>query len=229
MTIIRHDRYYCSAKRERGTCNSSIGIAAAEIEDRVIAGLKSILIGREDLVETFTQEFNAELARLRKDHYRQERNFQKELNKTNAAISRCLTFIKEGEGDPGLVRGELKDLEGKKKNLEAQIDGIDDSHKIETHPNLAKLFSKKVGELQSLLSDEVCKPKAMEIIRSLVDRIEVRAGKGGKTPEITLVGSLARIFAYSQGNGQNNMVPDRTFLMVAEAGLVQDPTITRQV
>ncbi len=42
------------------------------------------------------------------------------LNKINSAIKRCLTFITEGDGDPGLVRDELKSLEARKDCLEWQ-------------------------------------------------------------------------------------------------------------
>jgi len=59
-----------SAKRERGTCSSSVGIKANELEDRVLIGLKDILLGNEDLIETFTEEFKAEVLRLRKQHRR---------------------------------------------------------------------------------------------------------------------------------------------------------------
>jgi len=31
MTIINRERYYCSAKRERGTCDSTVGIRTSEV------------------------------------------------------------------------------------------------------------------------------------------------------------------------------------------------------
>ena len=48
MTIINRERYTCSAKRERGTCDSPVGIKASVLEDRVLTGLKDILPGNED-------------------------------------------------------------------------------------------------------------------------------------------------------------------------------------
>ena len=51
MTIVNRERYSCSARRERGTCDSPAGIAAAELETRVLDGLREILLGREDLFE----------------------------------------------------------------------------------------------------------------------------------------------------------------------------------
>ena len=111
MTIVNRERYYCSAKRERGTCESNIGIGAEELETRVLDGLRDILLDQEDLIETFVTEFKVEVDRLRKHRSTGERQAQKDLNKINNAITRCLKFITEGDGDPGLVRDELRDLE----------------------------------------------------------------------------------------------------------------------
>ncbi|VVT17277.1 Resolvase (fragment) [Roseovarius sp. EC-HK134] len=46
MTIARKDRYYCAARREKGTCEAAFGIAAAEVENRVLDGLRRILVGQ---------------------------------------------------------------------------------------------------------------------------------------------------------------------------------------
>jgi hypothetical protein len=67
MTISRGDRYYCSARREKSTCNADRGIGAAELEQRVLDGLRDILLGNERLINEFTAEFKRELARLRKE------------------------------------------------------------------------------------------------------------------------------------------------------------------
>ncbi len=200
MTIINRERYYCSAKRERGTCDSTVGIKAAEIEDRVLTGLKDILLGNEDLIEAFVTEFKAEVARLRKQRGTRERQVQKDLNKVSTAIKRCLTFITEGDGDPGLVRDELRDLEVRKHDLERTINAVHEEQSVELHPNMADLYHKKVTELQSLLTDETARPQAMELIRSMIEHIEVHAGKERGKPDVILVGALAQILAYTHQN-----------------------------
>ncbi|MEE8261833.1 MAG: recombinase family protein [Gammaproteobacteria bacterium] len=200
MTIINRERYYCSAKRERGTCDSTVGIKAAEIEDRVLTGLKDILLGNEDLIEAFVTEFKAEVARLRKQRGTRERQVQKDLNKVSTAIKRCLTFITEGDGDPGLVRDELRDLEVRKRDLERTINAVHEEQSVELHPNMADLYHKKVTELQSLLTDETARPQAMELIRSMIEHIEVHAGKERGKPDVILVGALAQILAFTQQN-----------------------------
>jgi site-specific DNA recombinase len=142
MTIIRHDRYYCSAKRERGTSDSSVGIAASEVERRVVTGLQNILSGNEDLIAEFTETFNAEINRSRNGENQKQRDIQRELKKANSAINRCLTFIREGDGNPGIVRDELTTLEKRKLYLTNQVAVIRDEMKIEPHPNIPALFER---------------------------------------------------------------------------------------
>jgi hypothetical protein len=200
MTIINRERYSCSAKRERGTCDSPVGIKAAELEDRVLVGLKDILLGNENLIDAFVTEFKAEVTRLRKQRSAHERHVQKDLNKVNTAIKRCLIFITEGDGDPGLVRDELRDLEARKRDLELSLAATHEEQAVEPHPNMAELYAKKIGELQTLITDETARPQAMDIIRSLIDHIEVHEGKERGKPNVILVGALAQILAFTQQN-----------------------------
>lgn len=67
----------------------------------------------------FVEEFKAELERLRRQSASQEHQTQKELGQVNRAISRCLQFITEGDGDPGAVRSELQNSSGANKSWSA--------------------------------------------------------------------------------------------------------------
>jgi site-specific DNA recombinase len=226
MTIINRERYSCSAKRERGTCDNPVGIKAAELEDRVLTGLKDILLGNEDLIDAFVTEFKAEVIRLRKQRGNHERQTQKDLNKINTAIKRCLIFVTEGDGDPGLVRDELKALEVRKRDIERQLASANDDRTVEAHPNMAELYAKKVTELQSLLTDEATRPQAMDIISSMIDHIEVHDSGIRSKPDVILVGALAQIFTFTQQNKTAaSLGDDGRVLMVAGVGF--EPTTFR--
>ena len=226
MTIINRERYSCSAKRERGTCDSSAGIKATELEDRVLTGLKGILFGNEDLIDAFVAEFKAELARLRKQRSAKERQVQKDLNKVNTAIKRCLTFITEGDGDPGLVRDELSTLETRKRDVERTLAAAHDDQAVEIHPNMVDLYRRKVGELQTLLADEITRPQAMDLIRTMINRIEIHVGAERGKPDVILVGALAQILALTQQNKTAASIEsDGRVLMVAGVGF--EPTTFR--
>ncbi|MCZ0813534.1 recombinase family protein [Roseovarius sp. EGI FJ00037] len=224
MTIARKDRYYCAARREKGTCEAAFGIAAAEVESRVLDGLRDILVGNDALVEEFTTELKAEFARLSKRSTSDQAVLQKDLAEVERGITRCVDFIMSGDGAPASVRDRLTTLEDRKSALQAQIARNPVSPVVRFHPNYVDLYRKKVGELAGLLSDESTREDAMTAIRSLVDRIEVRAGvKRGET-EVTLVGTLAGILAL--GTNTNAALKDGgTCLLVAGVGF--EPTTFR--
>ncbi len=84
---------------------------------------------------------------------------------------------------------------------------------------MANLYRKKVSKLQTLLTDETARPRAMDLIRSMIERIEVHAGQEPGKPAVILVGALAQILAFTQqkttaasGSGDGGRV-----LMVAGA------------
>jgi hypothetical protein len=89
---------------------------------------------------------------------------------------------------------------------------------IAIHPNLPDLYRRKVARLQRLLDDEAMRPQAVEIIRSLIDRIEVHPGQERGHCEVVIVGALAQILAFAQQKTTAASSGDGgTFLMVAGA------------
>ena len=63
---------------------------------------------------------------------------------------------------------------------------------------MADLYRKKVGELQTLLMTTESRTRAMELIPSLIERIEVIPGKKRGNPDVNLVGALAQILTFDQ-------------------------------
>ncbi|MBC2837614.1 hypothetical protein H7F16_19005 [Gemmobacter straminiformis] len=221
MTIINRERYSCSARRERGTCSCPVSISVTELEDRILASLTDILFGREDLIEEFAASFRAEVERLRRSRTDNRPALQKELDKVARSIDRALSFILEGDGDPGSIRSKLAELEAKKRDLERQIRQSVPTPTIDIHPNLGELYRRKVQEMNRLLLDEATRPQAMEIIRSLVERIEVTPGATRGKATVTLYGALASILDFALGATHAKATADGGLcrsLMVAGAG-----------
>jgi site-specific DNA recombinase len=218
MTTSRGNRYYCSARREKGTCDADRGISADELEARVLNALRDILLGNEALVAEFAAEFKRELKRVQRTSGAAVRNLHKERQQVERGIKRCLDFIVGGEGDPGSVREQLRQLEGRQRELSIELEG-QTPVAVAIHPNLPDLYRRKVAKLQQLVSDEATRPQAVEIVRSLIDRVEVHPGRERGKCELTVVGALAQILTFAQKKataGQSR--PDGgTSLMVAGA------------
>jgi len=221
MTIINRERYSCSARRERGTCTCPVSISAAELEERILNALKDILFGREDLIAEFAASFREEVQRLRRSRHQNADAHRKELEKVTRSIERALAFILEGDGDPGSVCAKLKELETRKRDLERQLAQADPIPVLELHPNLGELYSRKVQDIGTLLTHEASRPQAMEIIRSLVQRIEVAPGAKRGEAQVTLYGALAAILDFAMGAQNTKATADGGLcrvLLVAGAG-----------
>ena len=145
---------------------------------------------------------------------------QRELNKVNTAINRCVMFIKEGDGSPNIVREELDSLQIRREELQREMAAGQTNHQVLYHPGMADLYRKKVGELQALLMSAESRTQAMELIRSLIERIEVFPGQKRGNPEVTLIGALAQILTFGQTKTPTatSLEDDGRVLMVAGAG-----------
>ena len=124
------------------------------------------------------------------------------------------------------MRDQLRRLETRKREIDADLRSQQDGADVAIHPNLPELYRKKVVELQLALQHEVTRPQVFETIRSLVDRIEVQPGRARGHCEVTIVGALAQILAFAQQ--KTTAASTRgggTSLMVAGVGF--EPTTFR--
>ena len=185
----------------------------------MLNGLRDILLGNEALVDEFAAEFKRELARLQKERHGADKSLVKDLQQVERGIRRCLDFITGGDGDPGSVRDQLRQLETRKREIAADLKAQPRETEIAIHPNLPDLYRRKVARFQEVLADEATRPQAVEIICSLLDRIEVRPGQKRGRCEVIIVGALAQILAFAQQKPTAASSGDGgTFLMVAGRG-----------
>jgi len=110
-------------------------------------------------------------------------------------------------------------LEARKREIDIDLKVQQDDMEIAIYPNLADLYRRKITRLQRVLDEETTRPQVVELIRSLIDRIEVHPSheRGCK---VVVIGAIAQIFAFAQQKAATN---NGTFLMVAEEGF-EPPT-----
>ena len=92
---------------------------------------------------------------------------------------------------------KLADLEARKRDLERSLNQADPTPKLEIHPNLGELYRRKVNDLETLLQDEDTKPQATDILRSLIQRIDISAGPTRGHAEVRIFGALASILDFA--------------------------------
>src|SRR5262249_37358446 len=161
MTISRGDRYYCSSRREKSTCDAGRGIGAHELEERVLNGLRDILLDNEVLIDEFAAEFKREVTRIRKEGDVASRRLLKELQQVERGIKRCLDFITGGDGDPSSVRDQLRRLEARKREIDVDLKARRGDTEIAIHPSLPDLYRRKVAGLQHMMRNETARPQVV--------------------------------------------------------------------
>ena len=89
------------------------------------------------------------------------------------------------------VKDDLARIVARREELEALLAGTKEEPVL-LHPNMGAEYRKQVANLARVLNREENRGEAADILRSLVDRIELRPNQQGKL-EIDLYGDLAGI------------------------------------
>jgi hypothetical protein len=73
--------------------------------------------------------------------------------------------------------------------------------KIEIHPNLSEVYRRKVAKLEQALAAVDTHTEAGEVLRSLIDRIELTPT--GEQMQLKLCGDLATIIAFAEAKNDD--------------------------
>ena len=92
------------------------------------------------------------------------------------------------------MQGKLFQLEGEKATLEIILAG-DRPAAPRLHPGLALIYKEIVADLHAALSEPDARNEAAEILRGLVERINVRASR--QEQQIELIGDIVQLIAIS--------------------------------
>lgn len=192
-TIKNRNQLACSAHREKGICDNNRTIRVAELERRVLEGIERRLLAPE-IVAEFLKEYHSEQRRLRKEASRQRHEADKRVHDLDRHISNIIDAIAEGVASSGM-KTKLIELEGEKEALLAKMAAFSQADNVvEFHPATVEAYRKKVTELQvALTSDEPRRREAMEIVRSLVNSIQVVPLDGRGQVELHVCGALAEL------------------------------------
>jgi site-specific DNA recombinase len=227
MTIIGRERYACSARREQGTCFNGTSIKAQDLEQRVFEGLRSILVGRKEALKAFAEAFHTEVKRRQTSKASNKTKVQKDLLKVETGMKRCVDLLLHSDTPMESIRNTLEELEVQKRTLTRELSLQTEEDKIVLHPNIGELYARKVGDLKSLLQNDVTKHQATEVIRSLIERIVVSpTGQRGKS-DMVLHGALASIVAYASAPAQSGAVTSGIGRVLLVAGVGFEPTTFR--
>ncbi len=154
----------------------------------ILEGLKERLM-HPKLVKEFIAEFHAEINRQRHTLELGREARRRELALVTRRLDGLINAVADGLRTQGL-KAKLEELERRKADLERDLQTMPPPAP-RLHPNLADLYRRKVESLRQLLVDPVTRDEAIELLRSLVDHVAVRATENGF--EVDLVGDIANM------------------------------------
>ncbi len=204
FTIVAQDRYGCATHRSKGTCSNNTTVSRQEIEARVLAGLKEKLMAPE-LVREFIRAFQEEVNRTNAEREQQFMADRQQLDSIKRKIAGIVNAIEEGDYSRALG-DRLADLEKQQELLEARLSEAPPSA-VRLHPRLAEVYAEKVQQLEQALNDPNIRAEAAEVLRSLIDRIELRPKGEGQGVAATLHGDLAKILGLCDDSGRKQKLP----------------------
>jgi len=148
---------------------------------------------------------------------------RKELEEVNRRLDKLLDAITDGLRAPGL-QARLDELEGRKAALQQELNGMPASPP-RFHPRLAEIYQEKVATLHAALADSDEREGAFEILRSLMEKINVRPSETDRSFEIELVGEIANMIALLPGAEGATKEPYRSSLKVVAGEGLEPPTL----
>lgn len=172
--VVGKDTYGCGTRRTKGTCSNDHRLNRHEIEAKVLSSLKEDLTDPQ-LVGYFIREFNAEVARLNATSSNDRRMVEREMREADKKIAAIMAAIEQGIITK-TTKSRLLELEEKKVELDGKLAAPVTAPYPSLHPNLAAVYLKKVEQLEVALNDPQIRLEASEIIRTIIDRIEVGPG-----------------------------------------------------
>lgn len=221
-TINGGSQLRCSRRRESGICTNNRVVSVEMLETKILQGLERRLLSEEAFAR-FVKTYNEERAEIRAELNRRHNTREKELIVANKRIKQIVNAVCEGFKS-NAMREELMALEKRvdELNLEIKLERDTSSNVIEIHPQLPVIYEKKVKTLRQALNQGIAaRAEAIEVLRSMITKITVKAGEKKGDIIIELHGSIPAVLAFASAQEGSNH--DHTVLMVAAEGF-EPPT-----
>src|SRR4051794_34609947 len=145
--------------------------------------------------EIFCEEYARAMNRLHAERSARRAIDEQTLAKAECELARLVQALIDGVPASAL-REKIAELETRKDALRNRLAASGDTG-IRLHPNMAGYYRAQIADLRAALTESGRRSEAAEIVRTLVDRIELSpvVRQGRKTLSVSLYGRLADILA----------------------------------
>jgi site-specific DNA recombinase len=193
--IIGRDRYACSTRKQKGTCDNRLTVTRQEIEARVLEGLKERLLA-PDLVAVFVSAFRDESKRQRDALQAEWAGRERKAAELDRKIASIFRAVEDGLYEPAM-KARLVELKQERDRLKTETRTIDPAAlDVLMHPQLAEGYRRRIERLERLLEGSE-QDEAREIMRSMIERVALTPRPDGSGLDATLFGALAALLSVS--------------------------------
>lgn len=189
---INSTHYGCSTYKNKGkaVCDNALTIRRDKLEGLVLNAIQNRLM-REELLDVFCAEYTKHINELTERHNAHRKQLQKSLENYQLERENLVKAIKSGM-PVELIQEDLEQVSNKIKGIEHAL-----AHQSETklyiHPSMAQRYSQAVQELRQQLTHKDTQGEASEIMRTMIERIELGPKENKRELQIDLFGNLAGI------------------------------------
>jgi site-specific DNA recombinase len=204
--IATHGYLRCSARANSGTCDNARTILMSEIEQRVLGALRNQLLAT-DLVQVAVEEYRRERTRLAKERRKARLRLEVELADVTNKIERMLDLLQDGNIEKGKGVARVNELTVEEKRLTQELAADPAPAVVEIYPYAGERYAEKVAEIHvALAKGQEAEIEAVNLVRSLIQRIDVHPTPGREPMRIEVVGTLYMLLKNEQGREHSGIV-----------------------
>ncbi|WP_111539125.1 recombinase family protein [Palleronia aestuarii] len=187
VTAVGRDYLACTNARKFGTCDQPQSYRRGDLDAAVLDLLRDSLM-QPDAVAEFVAAFGIAVNAKRIKEVETRKRTRAALKETEHRLAGLYDAIADGFRTPGLLQ-KLEEAEARKAELEAQLNTPEPSP-VRLHPGLSELYRRKVADLAASLQDTTIRPKALDTLRGLIQRVKVRTDTTSGGPVLELEGAI---------------------------------------
>ncbi len=189
---ISSTHYGCSTARNKGTCTNRLSIKQEVLETAILNALQNHLMDPE-LCKVFCEEYTKQANQLHAAKNVKVRGLKNELEKLAGEKAKIVQAIKDGIPASELL-ADLNRIIGRREEIEQLLDRTEETPVL-LHPAMAERYRQEVAALRESLNNPDGRSEAADLLRALIERIELTPKDGGRGLAINLYGDLAGILS----------------------------------
>ena len=194
FSMVSQTHLGCSTARNKGTCSNRKTIKREQLEQDVLSALKSHLM-EPNLCDLFCKEYTAHMNELRRSHNSALEGARKEHQSVVKKLDQMVDAIADG-APVAPIKDKMRALENRRVELTAMLEDVVEAPPL-LHPSMAARYHEEVRDLIEALNSEDSRQEAADLIRTLIEKIELSFDEGEDRLVADLHGDLAGILAIS--------------------------------